>query len=511
MAAQGAQPILTRSFLFSDGRDSFPTVFVMSVAIPKSAALVDLAQGKRIDRTQLDELVAARAFELRELGAGPGSRLVICHDNSTAILIDILAIWHLGAIAVPLSTSLIAAERERLAVRLRPKLWIGEGGPAEVQFVELVNLQGGDAPANKLPAQPSPDDSTALILWTSGTTGQPKGVVLSHGALRRRLRANIKHIGEHRLASALQLLPLHFGHGLIGNALTPLAAGATLHLGLQPGMSGLADLGRVIDDHSISFLTSVPSLWRVALKVSNAPKRDTLTRVHVGSERLPTPLWQSIASWAGGADVYNMYGMTESSNWISGVGGAEANFVEGAVGTPWEGAFNVLSEDGAVLTTGTGEVVVQSPSLMSGYLDDAKGTSSVLSDGWLRTGDIGELDANGALRLVGRIKNQINNAGIKVSAEAVEQLLESHPDIREACAFGRADAVSGEVVAAAVVAQPDRAIDASKLRRWCEDRIRREAVPATIHIVDALPRNTRGKLDRASLIDSLIGGTGGAQ
>jgi acyl-CoA synthetase (AMP-forming)/AMP-acid ligase II len=333
---------------------------------------------------------------------------------------------------------------------------------------------------------------------TSGTTSEPKGVVISHQALRERLRLNVELIGSGRLRHALQLLPLHFGHGLIGNALTPLAAGGALHLALPPGIAGLAALGQVIDRHGISFLTSVPSLWRVALKVSKPPEGGTLARVHVGSERLPAALWRAISEWTGGANVFNMYGMTEASNWIGGIGGREADFADGAVGVPWGGEFRVRGDDGRMSRSGSGEVLIRSPSTMTGYLDDAAATARALEDGWLATGDLGDLDARRGLRIVGRVKHQVNNAGIKVSMEEVERLLESNDDVEEACAFSVADPVSGEVAAAAVILKPRSALDGAALRRWCEGRIRREAVPAVVHVADALPRNARGKLDRSA-------------
>jgi acyl-CoA synthetase (AMP-forming)/AMP-acid ligase II len=466
---------------------------------PKSAALVDMARGARIDLGHMAALVAGRSRQLLDAGVAPGGRVAICHDDSAAILIDLLSSWHIGAVPVPLSTSLVAGERQRLAQRIGPALWIGDGAAGIVSLAPAV-LERGDGPAPILPRTEAPaPEAPALVLMTSGTTQEPKGVVLSHQALRERLRLNAAFIGESRLRHALQLLPLHFGHGLIGNALTPLAAGGVLHVGLAPGIAGLATLGQVTDRYEITFLTSVPSLWRVALKVSRPPEGRTLARVHVGSERLPGALWKMISDWTGGAEVFNMYGMTEAANWIGGIGGRGADFAEGAVGTPWGGNFRVRVDDGTAHDRGRGEVLVRSPSLMTGYFQDAAGTARAVVDGWLATGDIGEIDVHGALRLVGRVKHQINNAGVKISGEEIERLLESHDGVQEACAFAVADPVSGETAAAAVAPKPGQALDGATLRRWCEGRIRREAVPGVIHIVGELPRTPRGKLDRQAI------------
>ena len=382
-----------------------------------------------------------------------------------------------------------------------PRAWVGHAAPdgvatlAPAEFV--THAAARVQPVARL-------DDLALVMMTSGTTSRPKGVMLTHRAVQARLALNIAHIGHQDLAVALTVLPMHFGHGLIGNTLTALAAGAQLVLWPEPGPTGLHALGHVVDEYGVTFMSSVPSLWRVALKLSQPPKRGTLRRVHVGSAPLVASLWTDIAAWSGTNRVVNMYGITETANWIGGRSAEEGDLADGIVGRPWGGAFRVRLDDGSLAALGRGEVAVNSPSLMAGYLNRPDLTDQGLSGDWFLTGDIGEIDGHGVLRLVGRSKHEINRGGIKIPAEEIDALLERHPGVIEACAFALPDPLSGETVAAAVVTEPQAAVDTEAIRAWCETRIRREALPSRLFILDALPRTDRGKLNRDVVRDACL-------
>lgn len=140
--------------------------------------------------------------------------------------------------------------------------------------------------------------------------------------------------------------------------------------------------------------------------------------------------------------------------------------------------------------------MVATPALMQGYFEQPELTARAIAGGWFATGDIGEIDGDGRIRIVGRLKHEINRAGVKIPAEEIDLLLERHPQVREACAFALADAVLGELVAVAVVAADQNAIDRDAIKDWCAQHIRREAVPARIFVLDELPRTDRGKLNR---------------
>ncbi|MEO1398814.1 MAG: fatty acid--CoA ligase family protein, partial [Pseudomonadota bacterium] len=351
-------------------------------------------------------------------------------------------------------------------------------------------------------AHASTDGAPSVILMTSGTAGSPKGVHLTLHALIERVRLNREHIPAADMERTLCVLPAFFGHGLIGNCLTPLSVGSTLTLLDRPSVAEIATIGALIDEHQITFMSSVPSFWKVARKVSPKPKQSTLRRVHVGSAPLTAQDAEGVAEWCGTRTILNMYGMTEAANWISG-GNALAEREEdpappdGYVGHPWGGKFAILDRDGSRLSEGRGEVLLQTPSIMEGYWKAPDKTDAAFVDGWFRTGDIGELDTQNGLRLVGRTKWEINRSGMKIQAEEVDALLERHPAVLEACAFGVPDTVSGEAVAAAIVLNDGGNVSTEDIRRWCRNEARRDVVPIWLQQLSDLPKNDRGKLDRA--------------
>ena len=286
-------------------------------------------------------------------------------------------------------------------------------------------------------AAPAVLDDPALMLFTSGTTGTPKGVVHTFRSLVARLALNETFIGRADLSRTLCTLPTHFGHGLIGNCLTPLLHGGDVILMSGSDVRAVAQLGTIIDRYETSFMSSVPAFWKMALKMSKPPSGGSLRRVHVGSAPLSADLWSKIVGWSGTSNVVNMYGITETANWIGGASAAEFEPQDGLVGRMWGGRAAVLSDDGNLLSEGEGQILVQCPSLMAGYFDLDDLTARVLKDGWFHTGDIGRIEA-GVVRLTGREKYEINRAGLKVHPEDIDLLLERHQGVVEACAFGHA-------------------------------------------------------------------------
>jgi acyl-coenzyme A synthetase/AMP-(fatty) acid ligase len=465
--------------------------------VPASASLVDARTGETFDRAGLATAIASRVPALRALDVAKGDRVAVAHGSPVGLLIDLFAIWRIGAMAVLLSKNITAGERANVVATVRPALWIGTVNDGLVPHLPPAEATADGSGASSISEFDDADlDAPALVLMTSGTTATPKGVVHSRRSLAARIALNIAHIPHIALAEALTLLPMHFGHGLIGNCLTPLFAGARLHLMPDPGPVGLARLGPLIDAHGITFLSSVPSLWRVAMKTSPRPERRSLRRVHVGSAPLSVELWRAIMDWTGTDHVVNMYGITETANWIGGHNAAEAPPADGLVGRIWGGAIRVIDAEGALADRGRGEVAVATPGLMQGYLDQPGLTDAAIRGGWFLTGDTGEIDAEGRLSIVGRLKHEINRGGIKIPAEEIDLLLERHPDVVEACAFAQPDLISGETIAVAVVLRSGANVDAAALRSWCRGQIRAEAVPEHIAILDELPRNERGKLDR---------------
>jgi acyl-CoA synthetase (AMP-forming)/AMP-acid ligase II len=436
----------------------------------------------------------ARAQELAEAGVGRGDRVVLIPANGLAFFVDLFAVWMRGAVAICAPPSLTANECEQVARFVEPRLWIGKAAPNGIPTLAPPGFDSYRGPPTSTAGLGSLDDP-ALILLTSGTTGKPKGVVHTQRSLQARMALNLAHIARADLATGLDVLPLHFGHGLIGNCLTVLAAGGRLVLQPDPGIDGLARLGDTIDRFDVTFLASVPALWRVVLKTSAPPSRGTLRRVHVGSAPLSAELWRAICDWCGIHRVLNMYGMTETANWIAGHSAEHGSLADGLVGRPWGGSIRVRTDDGAVVTCGRGELVVSTPSLMAGYLAESQATTA-LTGNWFNTGDVGEIDAHGHVRLLGRVRDDINRGGIKISCDEIDLLVERHPSVREACAFPIDDATAGEIIGVAVVMEEGHDLDAAGLRDWCSCNIRREALPDRFFPVRMLPQTDRGKRDR---------------
>ena len=458
-------------------------------------AIRDIGLNLRWDAERLSAEVHQRAAVLADRGIGRGSVVAILHSGTARFFADLFATWNVGATAACLDSSLTPSEIQNVIDFSNAAILLVDGGAPAHNFPTPVVELGRDSSHSRLIATAAyiPDDP-ALLLFTSGTTGTPKGVVLTFKALTTRIGANISAIGAKTLRRALVTLPTFFGHGLIGNSLTPLLAGGEIVLHSR-GMPLINNLGPILDENEISFMSSVPSLWRLALTCSPQPVRRSLSRVHVGSAPLSAALWSEIVAWSG-ADVVNCYGITETANWIGGASSRNDGIHEGLVGKMWGGSAAVMNESGAISDRGPGEILIQSGCLMSGYLKRQDLTDLAFVQGWFRTGDQGSIDEQGRIWITGRIKDEINRGGFKVQPAEVDLLLETHPAVAEACVFGIPDPMGGEAVAAAVRLAEGQRATALGLQAWCSERLRRGAVPEHWFFVSEIPRTARGKVSR---------------
>ena len=478
----------------------------MRLIAETAGSVTDLLTGESLSGAALLAETSRRAAVLAGLGVGRGERVVIAHGGTPSFFADLFAVWHLGAAAVCANPTLTAGEFENIVAFTGARAVLdGEAGNA--------NLGGLDAPALCLAREKAVGDARddsgapgdeALILFTSGTTGEPKGVVHTFASLRARLDLNRQHIGDAALARSLCVLPTYFGHGLIGNCLTPLAAGRDLFLSTGMDMRRMAGLGAMLDEHRIGFMSSVPSFWKIVLKLSKPPTDKNLARIQIGSAPLSADLWRSVIEWGGGVAVANLYGITEVANWAAGASSAEFEPADGLVGRMWGGEAAVLDVEGNRRGEGEGELLLRTPSVMSGYFRRPDLTEPVLQDGWFHTGDIGRIGADGVIRLTGRCKTEINRAGMKIQPEEIDLLLERHEEIAEACAFGVPDEISGEIVGAAVRLVDGAGADAAALRAWCLERIRRESAPEKWYVVEEIPKTDRGKIDRRRVMEQCV-------
>ncbi len=458
-------------------------------------SISDIGLDIRWDTEMLRQQVNRRANLLSKMKIGRGSLVTILHGGSAYFFADLLATWTVGAAAACIDAKLTDAELKIVTSFAKPAAHlVGDAVPAVDPSVPILDLNT----ARDTDSIIRPDahlDDPALVLFTSGTTGDPKGVVITFRALLARISSNVAVIGRATLGRALVTLPTHFGHGLIGNALTPLVNGGQIVL--HPlGLSLSSNLGRIIDDYQISFMSSVPAMWHVATTRGPPLTGSSLARVHVGSAPLSTQLWSEIAAWTR-AEVVNCYGLTETANWIAGASSIVDGIADGLVGRSWGSTIAIKADGGDIRFAGDGEIVVRSPGLMSGYLNRPDLTAAAMRDGWFHTGDRGAVDENGKIYLTGRIKDEINRAGMKIQPAEIDRLLECHPAIAEACTFAIADPICGERVA--VLVRLAKEVSVENIQAWCRERMRLATIPERWIVVDEMPRNARGKVNRDAL------------
>ena len=471
----------------------------MHIPLDQRGSVADWRGGPIWSGADLGAQAARTAGALAAHGVGRGRRIVIWHGGSGRFFGDLLGVWRIGACAVCLNPATTVEELQRIVefVDAAAVLDDGEartGTDLPVPVLDTSGFEDRTDGADGTPGAALDDD--ALILFTSGTTGIPKGVLHTFRSIFSRVTLNQSHIPAAERARTLSVLPTHFGHGLIGNCLTVLLAGQPLLLAPGSNLDVAANLGAIIDEHDITFMSSVPTLWKRVVGSAVPPAKGSLARVHVGSAPLSAELWEAIAEWSGTRTVVNMYGITETANWLAGASLSDYAAADGLVGRMWGGSAAVLNADGEMRSSGEGELVVQSPSLMKGYFELPEQTAKVLRDGWFYTGDIGEIDADGTVRLTGRQKYEINRGGIKIHPEDIDLLLERHEFVDEACAFALPDDVEGEIVGVAVALSYGADLKPRALRTWCAERLAREKIPSRWFFVDEIPKTDRGKVNR---------------
>ena len=482
-------------------------------------ALVEPGADRRWDPPAVHRQVAARVALYRRLGMGAADRVFLHHGNTLEFFADLLAIWSLGGCAVPIDPRLTGFEVEALARAASPRLSIWRGTPDRAireglgaLGVALVESPGDDLAAEGTSAsssdgEPAARDGDALILFTSGTTGQPKGVVHTHRTLLARWAALRLHLGTEAFRRTLCVLPTHFGHGLICNALYPWLAGQDLYV-LPPFRPDvLMRLGAIVDSCDITFLSSVPTMWRLVLRTARPPGAGCLAQVFCGSAPLSAQLWASIQEWAGTRNVWNVYGMTETASWMAGASAAESGPEDGLVGEPWGGTFRIQESDASgsapvaeeCAPGQPGAVWVRTPALMRGYLNADDLTARAVSHGWLATGDVGFRDDRGRLHLCGRRGEEINKGGMKIHPADVEAVVERFNHTIDACAFAYDDPLHGQDVGIAVVLDRDDADARRALYEWARRHLAQHRTPQRWYVLDEIPRNANGKPDRAAV------------
>jgi len=472
--------------------------------------------GRHWDRATIVRQVAARARRYQRRGFSPGDRVFFHFGNRLEFFAELLAVWRLGGCAIPLDNRLTPFEVENLVATATPRFAIVDDGTeatvsdrlsaAGVSVVNtLEDLLGEDEPSGEVSGGRLRLDDDALILFTSGSTGNPKGVVHTHRSLRARWITLQQSLGLADFRRTLCLLPTHFGHGLICNCLFPWLSGQELFITPPFRPEILMRLGALIDEHAITFLSSVPSMWRMALKLAKKPTHGTLARVHCGSAPLSAHLWKDIQAWAGTKQVYNAYGITETGSWVAGTTVPDFTPEDGLIGVPWGAVIKILSTQDTEVPLAPetecaigepGFVWLNTPALMKGYFKRDDLTDQAVSQGWFMTGDIGILDERGLLYLRGRERDEINKGGAKIYPTDVDTVVEQFDHTTDVCTFALDDPLYGQNVGLAVVLSDSSDATVRALHQWMKHRLAEAKMPVRWYLLDAIPRTSRGKINR---------------
>ncbi|MFC9143066.1 acyl-CoA synthetase [Streptomyces bacillaris] len=460
---------------------------------------------------------ASAALAARIADAG---RVAVWATPTAETVIAVVAALRAGVPVVPLNPR--TGERELAHILADSEPTAVLAGPADelppaLEKVRRVTVDaraeayGGGAPADGGAPGPGEGDpeSPALIVYTSGTTGPPKGAVLPRRAVAASLDALEDAWGWTGDDVLVHALPLFHVHGLILGVLGPLRRGGSLrHLGKFSAQGVARELGS-----GGTMLFGVPTMYHRLAEVLDGPagtaERDALARALTGarllvsgSAALPVHDHERIAA-ATGRRVIERYGMTETLMNT----GIRADGVPrpGTVGPPLAGVeLRLVEEDGTVLQGPEviGEIQVRGPNLFTGYLNRPDATAAAhTADGWFRTGDVGTVDVDGYVTIVGRkATDLIKSGGYKIGAGEIENVLLGHPGVREAAVTGEADPDLGErVVAWVVAADPDSPPTAEELADHVAGQLAPHKRPRTVRFLDALPRNDLGKIMKRSL------------
>lgn len=480
--------------------------------------------GNTITWAELQRRVAALADALSRRGIGFGDRVMVLMLNRTEFVEAVLAANMLGAIAVPLNFRLTAPEIAFLVDDCEARLVITEQvlapvatGVRDIQpllativvagastddsvlgYEDLIGEQGQSYQPSNMPD--IPNDSPALIMYTSGTTGRPKGAVLTHTNLTGQTMTGLYTTGAD-IASDVGFVGVPFFHiAGIGNMLTGITLGTPTVI-YPLGAFDPAQLLDVLAAEKVTGIFLVPAQWQAVCAEQRArPRELRLRAMSWGAAPAPDALLREMSAVFPGTQILAAFGQTEMSPVTCMLLGEDAIRKRGSVGKviPTVAARVVDENMNDVPIGEVGEIVYRAPTLMSGYWNNPEATAEAFAGGWFHSGDLVRMDEEGYVWVVDRKKDMIISGGENIYCAEVENVLASHPGIAEVAVIGRAHEKWGEVPIA-VAAVTDEDLRLEHLAEFLAERLARYKHPKALEIVDALPRNPSGKVLKTEL------------
>jgi oxalate---CoA ligase len=452
---------------------------------------------------------------LKQAGIGAQSRVGVALPDGAPLATTIAGVA-CHASVVPLNPRLTAAEIDALIVRLGlDAVILAEGADIPARsaalrhracLFEVSSRAGGvelilRTPALS-PANPNTSvglDETAMILQTSGTTARPKLVPVTHRnllSMAARLQSWFALTPSDRV---LCVTPLYYAHGLKNALFVPLILGGSLAC---PARSSDAEFSNWLANLKPTWYSAGPTFHRSVLERArpspSVNRQHSLRFLHSAAAPLPDAVREGLENLFG-VPVLDSYGLSEAGL-VAAQSMTRGGRKRGTVGKPWPGELAIRSDSGDIAEIGgPGEIVVRGQGLTQGYIDDADANRAAFIDGWFRTGDLGRIDADGFLTVVGRIKELINRGGEKIAPAEIDDALQRHPAVAEAAAFSVPHARLGEDIAAAVVLRAGAAATPLELRQFLQESLVTFKIPRRIHIIASLPKGDTGKVLRKEL------------
>ncbi len=443
-------------------------------------------EGETVSYVELDRRITEAGAALATCGVGAGDRVALRLPNSPAYVAAFFGALRAGAVVVPLNVLLAPPEVEERVRAATPHVVVNDELPV-----------GGRANAGIVERE---DDEPAVILFTSGTSGRPKGAVLTHGSIRAAARnaAEALLLGPDDVV--LGAAPFTHVLGQSTGLVSTFLAGAAV--AVVPRFEAERTLATMTATRT-TILLGVPTMCIALCQAAqDASELPPIRIAHVGGAAVPIEVANDFERTFGG-EVHEGYGLTELSG-IATTSRVGERRKPGSVGKPLGGTEIRIHE----AVDGVGEVQLRGPSVIAGYWQDEEATREAIDhDGWLSTGDVGYLDDDRYLFLVDRKKDLIVRGGYNVYPREVEEALYAHPDVLETAVVGIADERLGEEVAAVVVRRPGATASADELQAWTKERVAAYKYPRRIVFVDELPKGPTGKiLKRAIDRDALRSG-----
>ncbi|MEP7203617.1 MAG: acyl--CoA ligase [Ilumatobacteraceae bacterium] len=468
--------------------------------------------GEIIDHATLVREVERLADQLRSAGLGPSDRIAIILGNGPEMALVLLAVMSVGC-AAPLNpkyredefrfylddlgaAAMISVDGQSPAARAASSASVTQidlhGAGLEIDLVAQVAVE----PTTKRPGR----EDQALVLHTSGTTSRPKIVPLCQRNLARSARNIASHLQLAAADRSLNVMPLFHIHGIMAGLLAPLSAGGSVIC--TPSFDAFK-FNRWLDDLRPTYYSAVPTMHQMVLSRTKRPQQTSLRFIRSSSAALPGPVLENLRAMFD-VPVVEAYGMTEASHQMTCNPLPPDAAKPGSVGIATGIEVVILDSTNRAVSVGErGEVGIRGATVVDGYENNPAANQAAFTAGWFRTGDEGMLDADGYLYLTGRLKEQINRGGEKISPIEIDEALLGHEAVAEAVAFAIPHDKLGEEVGAAVVVAEGQETTEAALRSYLSDKLAAFKVPRHIVFVSEIPKGATGKIQRIGMADKL--------